>query len=339
MKQKARKMLIQMLPAGIANYLKLLRDYIIEFQLNRYDSRRFRKYHMKQLANANLSQIEGKLTLHAHAIEKGLSHDQVRLGFGKKALAGFADTLKVYELKGYDKGGDTFLNSLSTLREYIDFHESHGYDISYLDEPFGHFIDDARTCEDRSGGAMVIEGKTKSHNKTVNFATLFNQRYSVRTYADTPVDMDAVRSAIDLSRKAPSVCNRQSGRVCVLTKKKMVEAVLKQQGGLQGYPTPPMLLVITTDSGSFLTPDERNQIYIDGGLLSMALLLSLEYEGLAACPLNAELSIKREKIIRNTARIPDSENIIMFVAVGNFKDKNNVPKSFRLKQQDITREL
>jgi nitroreductase len=67
----------------------------------------------------------------------------------------------------------------------------------------------------------------------------------------------------------------------------------------------------------------------------MALLLALEYKGLAACPLNAMLSVAREKSIRSLVSFPESESIIMFLAVGNFKPEIKVPKSFRYSAKDI----
>ena len=117
----------------------------------------------------------------------------------------------------------------------------------------------------------------------------------------------------------------------------MIESTLAIQGGFTGYKLPPMLLMITTDNSSFLDIKERNQVYIDGGLFAMSLLLSLEYVSLAACPLNAMLNVSRDKQMRELLNIPKNENIIMFAAVGNFKESYKEPKSFRYKGEEITR--
>lgn len=311
----------------------------LERQINTYDRKRFKSHRLRDVNAANVSQLEGKLTFHSHAIEKGLSHDQVRLGFGERALKGMSAVFNVYEANGYDMNSAVFSNALSTLKAYIELHESEGYDTRFLDDIFGHFLSDARETDDNSGGAKTISRGSKAENQRKNFEDLFLNRHSVRTYEDSDVDLHKIKSAIQLSLKAPSVCNRQSGKIYIVTNQDTIAKVLIQQGGIGGYPTPPILIMITTDSSKFISPEERNQVYTDGGILSMALLLSLEYEGLAACPLNAMLPVKKEEEIRRLTQLSRSENIVMFISVGNFKENNNTPKSFRLKQEDITQVL
>lgn len=49
------------------------------------------------------------------------------------------------------------------------------------------------------------------------------------------------------------------------------------------------------------------------------------------------LNVSRDKQMRELLNIPENENIIMFAAVGNFKESYKVPKSFRYKGDEITR--
>lgn len=338
--KKVKNIVKKYLPNGVVEFIKKMMEKRQEYLVYRYDKNRFTKNRLHDLAAATQDQIEGKIIFHAHSIEKGLSHDDIRLGFGKSALTGLNDALCTYLKKGYDRENLIYINALSTIRAYIDLHEAKEYDISYVNTIFSkNIMNEVLRCNDRSGGATSISAKSKVDNKTKNYKQLFTGRSSVRTYDDSAVDLNKIRDAIAISMKAPSVCNRQSGRVQVLTNKKMIGDVLSLQGGVTGYALPPVLLVVTTDTSKFLAATERNQIYTDGGLFAMSLLLSLEYEGLAACPLNAMLSVSREKKIRRVIDLPDNENIIMFISVGNFKKKNNIPKSFRLKQNNITREL
>ena len=41
----------------------------------------------------------------------------------------------------------------------------------------------------------------------------FASRYSVRQFAEEPVPLALIETAVRLAQKTPSVCNRQSGRV------------------------------------------------------------------------------------------------------------------------------
>ena len=90
---------------------------------------------------------------------------------------------------------------------------------------------------------------------------------------------------------------------------------------------------------SFVSVEERNEPYIDGGLFAMAFLTALECESLAACPLNTMMREKQEHEIRKLLGVPDYETLIAFVAIGNFPESIESPVSFRYDASAITREL
>ena len=71
----------------------------------------------------------------------------------------------------------------------------------------------------------------------------------------------------------------------------------------------------------------------------MALILALEYVGLAACPLNAMFDAARDLNVRDAVGVRDSEVIILLLAVGGFKAENRVAKSFRYSGEEITRHV
>ncbi|WP_176761802.1 nitroreductase family protein [Tessaracoccus oleiagri] len=195
----------------------------------------------------------------------------------------------------------------------------------------------AESSSDDLAGVTVLEGSSKKDNGVKNFKALFEGRYSVREFADGPLSVERILPALNLSRKAPSVCNRQASRVKIVTDAVLIDKVLKIQGGMTGYATPPALLVVTTDLAAFLEPTERNQPFIDGGIYTMALLLALEHEELAACPLNAMMTGRNEDRVKSLLGIPVSERLIVFLAVGEFPRSVKVPMSFRLPVDDVVR--
>lgn len=333
--EKIKNILKRVLPVYVKDKLVRAHTIVRGAQLFRYDKMRFEKHYLQDINRANFKQLEAKLTFHAHSLEKGLSHDTLRLGFGKAALEKLAEAMRVFSLKGYDKSAKAYVNAISVLRAYIAVHESARYDTGYLEPILGKFINEINECGSTIGGATTVTSESKRDNQTKNFKDLFLNRWSIRDFSEVPVDINKIRGAIELAMKTPSVCNRQSARVHIATEKQLIDRVLKLQGGLTGYATPPALLTVTTDSNSFIALTERNQIYTDGGLFSMSLLLGLEYYQLAACPLNAMLDVSRDKAIRKIINLRPSENIIMFIAVGNFKDDNKVPKSFRFDVDDV----
>lgn len=306
-----------------------------------YDRRRFIKNYARPIGyRTEKSHIEARMVFHAHSIEKGLSHNKIRLGFGRSALRSLASNMDRYTKEGYPKNSAAYSNSLSVLKAYIELHRQKKFRTDYISKYFSDsIISEALADTSGIGGASVVRGLEKSKNSNLNFKELFTNRWSVREYSNTKVDMSRIDEAIEISLKSPSICNRQSSRVTVLYDHKKIETVLKLQGGLTSYALPPVLIMITTDTTAFVGINERNQVWIDGGLFAMSLLLSLEYVSLAACPLNAMLSIKNDKKMRDFLNIPPSENIIMFISVGNFLKESGVPKSFRYSKELICKEI
>lgn len=116
----------------------------------------------------------------------------------------------------------------------------------------------------------------------------------------------------------------------------MVEDVLRIQGGMNGYPKPPILIAITADVRDCLDFTERNQPFIDGGIFAMTLLLALESLDLAACPLNAMFSKSQDLEMRAALSMAPWEVPVVFISVGAFPDTVRVPKSFRYDAKELT---
>lgn len=301
-----------------------------EFYVHVYDKKLFKRNRLHKLRNASGTQIESKLMFHAHSLEKGLSHLPMRSLFGERALRQLSETMFEYRRKQLPLDGAAYLNSLSVIKAYHDSHLAIGVLPTNLEQIFGTAIlHEALQCQDERAGVYEITAREKINNKQKNFEELFKGRASVRNFDQSAVEPELIENAIGLATKSPSVCNRQPARVRVVADKKRIERILALQGGFNGYPPPPILLIVTSDLECFLQGTERNQVFVDGGLFSMSLLMALEYEGLAACPLNAMLTSSDEQSIRAISAIPENERIIMFIAVGNFAEAVAVPKSYR----------
>ncbi|MHA7862315.1 nitroreductase family protein [Tessaracoccus sp. Y36] len=301
-----------------------------------YDWRTFRNHRLRDLKGANLTQVEGKLTFHAHSIEKGLSHTDFRAGFGVTALTELGAAMRQYQLMGYPVERIPFVNALSTLKAYIEAHSVLNFETDHLLRVLGpDLLELVNGSTSDLGGVVTVTAASKVDNDQKNFADLLRGRVSVREFATSSTVEARVRDAVRMSLKSPSVCNRQSTRVRIITDDTQMTQVLELQGGMTGYALPPALVVVTADLESFLEPTERNQAFVDGGLFSMSLLLSLEYMSLAACPLNAMMSGAKEDQLRSLVGIESSERLIVFIAVGDFLDSVKVPKSFRNPLSDV----
>lgn len=304
------------------------------------DRIRFQKVFENNLNLMSLEQLEAKLMFSTHSLEKGFSHTDFRPKFGLTALNSIGQTLKVYIDKGYDKNRERYMISLSALKYYICLHEEKGIDVGFLKDIFpAEILEEVKKADGELSGVTIVKSKDKDKNFSLNFEQLAKNRVSVREFSNIPVNKKTVKEAIEMSLKTPSVCNRQPSKVYLISDMKMISKVLKIQGGYRGFSLPSVLLLITSSVSAFINPTERNEAYIDGGLFSMSVLYSLEYKKLAACALNAMFNEHTEDLIREEMNIPKEELLIMFIAIGNFKEETKSPKSQRDELSTVLREL
>lgn len=294
-----------------------------------YDERKFRDTIPKDDINgASQEQLIAYMTMWSHSLEKALSRDNFELGHGFRVVQYIANTLNEYDRRGFDKRALGYLNTLSVLHEFVAKHQETKY-THELERILANTLDQINSLQPKIGGVFVVDKKDKSNNDTKNFADLSAGRFAIRSFADRPVNKKDIQEVISIATKTPSVCNRQSIRVRVMYDAEIIRSVLDIQEGVSGYPTPPCLMLVTSDDSSHLGSNERNQGFVDGGLFSMSLLYALEYKKMAACPLNCMFDELREKSMRGLLGIPENEKLVMFISCGYFNGKNNVCKSFR----------
>ncbi|MGG5317320.1 nitroreductase family protein [Enterococcus sp. AZ072] len=326
----------KMIPKRIARKISKYKNYRMELYLFKEDRRQFLDNYAKYDTKTE-EQLKGRIILYSHAIEKGLSREDTRLGFGKEVINSLAEMLELYLKKDYSLNNSAYLNGLSVVKEYIGIHKKNNFDISAFLDKHTELVKVALNSEDNIGGVKFVDNSAKMRNQNLNFELLANNRVSIRDYANEEVDIRKINHAIKIATKSPSVCNRQSSRIYVITNKEIIEDALKLQGGFNGYELPPALILVTVDNSYFVSVYERKQGYTDGGIFSMSLLYGLEFVGLAACALNTMFDEKKTKETKKLLSIPDSENLVMYISTGNFKTKNSVPKSFRFDVDEITK--
>lgn len=301
-----------------------------------HQMKRFRRSYARR-GSTRPAHMETRIIFFTHQIEKGLSHTEFRYGFGKGVLAQIAPLLAA--LRRVDVNiarNDVYQTAVSALHEYRAKHEAKGVDLTYMRELFDPEIwAEIGATQDRTGGDLVIRAADKTRNAELTFVELMDARHSVREFSDEQVAVAEIKAAVDIAMRTPSVCNRQPTRVHIITNPELIKKAMPLQGGFRGYPMPPALVLITGDNQAFMNQDERNEGYTDGGLFGMSLLLALEEQGLGACPLNTMLPMKRDEATRALLNIPDSEFLVMYIAVGHFRDEVKTCKSQRFSADSI----
>lgn len=314
---------------GVQASVKLHRETIR--QMKRFERNYARRGSMRK------EHLETRIIYFTHQIEKGLSHQDFRFGFGKGVLAEFAPllvTLRKIDAQYADNG--IFQSAMCALHEYRVRHEQAGYDLDYMrclfPEGLWKEIGDAQGHE---GGVLTIKAADKVRNAELTYVQLSEARHSVREFSDESVSVEDIEQAVKIAMRAPSVCNRQPTRVHIITNADLIAELMRIQGGFRGYRMPPALILLTADNQAFMNQDERNEGYTDGGLFGMSLLLALEEQQLAACPLNTMLPMKRDDATRELLNLPDSEFLVMYIAVGRFLPEAKTCMSKRFDAESI----
>lgn len=326
------------LPQNLVELIRNVKSTMILSREYKVQAKRFNNSYSRDWSTGKM-QVQSRTMFLTHQLEKGLSHKNFRYGFG----LGVFETLGVL-LTRFENADPQYLinpvykECMSAIHEYIVRHQRAGKDLSKQSQFLSHEQwNRALNWGENDGGTVILLGKEKLNNSELPFSALVEQRHSLREYSDQPVTENELRQAVKLATAAPSACNRQPARVVEVLDQNLIAQLLKIQGGVRGYATPSALLLVTAKQSVFMGTNERNQGYVDGGLFSMMLLLSLESLGLASCPLHTMFDGEKDQKTRNLLRIPDDEILIMYIEVGHYPERAMTPRSTRLPVDNVLR--
>lgn len=286
-------------------------------------------------------QLVGHMMLIAHSLEKGLASDNFEPGRGFPKVKQLAKMIQSYQEKSYDMENSGYKNSLATLSAIVDIHTGTRYekDVHLLVSDVLSGISNLDEIEKQFAGVKRVKVSEKINNDKKNFEELSEGRSSVRTFSDKPVRRSDIKDAIKIAQKSPSACNRQASRVYEIYDPEIIKEIMIIQEGFRYQTAPQSILLVVADDNNFSGVGERNQGYVDGGMFAMSLMYALEYKKLASCPLHASFTYEREQLLRATLNIPNSQKLIVFLAVGNFKNDFVVAKSYRYPVDLVTSEI
>lgn len=282
--------------------------------------------------SSDCAQLEARLLFYFHKIEKGLSMPPPRRLFGQTVVPVVMDVIKEWETGGCDPDSPVYRGAISSLEAYSQRMKDLNIDLSGVLPEIKPFLAQRSSCTAPGGDTPLLLTADEIKNATclAELEKLYRVRRSFRNYSDQTVEFTAIEKAIKLAQLSPSVCNRQSSKVYVVSDKQTISEALAYQNGNKGFGhMASHLLIVTSDLRSFADATERNQPFVDGGLFSMSLVYALQAQGIVSCCLNWCLPAPRDKAFHKYSRIPDYERIIMFIVIGYPPREALVPKSHR----------
>jgi nitroreductase len=273
-----------------------------------------------------------------HSIEKGLSIESPRPGFGRdklKKIMSYVDGLKSSP-SAYHK--ELCGVALGALRGYLDFSAESGYYDENCEEIKSFIAKNSCNLEERPGGVVRL-AKDELRVDLSSAEKLFKTRHSIRDFSDEDVDDALLKKALKLAQAAPSACNRQAVRAYVLGKEKTAE-LAERMSGVGGFADKAKRLIMITGKVSSYRPDETNQFIVSASIYAAYLTLSLHACGLASCVVQRPVVWSKEwDKDRRAYSIPEDEQLVLMLAVGCLKDEFRAPVSYRFENDEMIRFL
>lgn len=287
---------------------------------------RFKRYSFKGNRCSSREQYEAVITRWYHTIEKGLAYTDYRAGFGERNIDSLLSAMENYKADGYSTDESFFRTSLSTLNAYVLKNEQYGIDNPELKKRIAALGGVA----DSDGGITEFKPLSADELKKLNYPEFIESRHSMRHFSDVPLDNEKIIKALKTAQHTPSACNRQGWKTVIVQDKELIAQVLKNQNGNEGFGHEfDKLLLITADIRYFSSDRELFQPYIDGGMYAMSVLNALHYEGVAAVPLSASLTLEQETNVRSLLGLDEAEVPILFIGAGNYPDECKTTRSQR----------
>lgn len=266
-----------------------------------------------------------------HSLEKSLSLKNRREG------AGWDNTKLLYSIstKAIESGDIGFQDTvgINVLRQFAGQLTAIPEAQDILNKLKDHNYMDM-------GGVREYGKEELYKGKLPDPEAFFLSRYTLRDFSDKEVEGSTVRRALNLAMKSPSACNRQAWHVYDLKSPDMIAKALSCQNGNRGFGhNVKRLLVVTSDLRAFVSPNERYQHWIDGGMFAMSLVWAFHSLGVASCCLNWSQDPRGDLKFRRRVPIESEHSVIMLLALGYPEEDNKVCASERRPIEEVYTEL
>ena len=295
-----------------------------------------RRVHDKVYNDSHIEKVKRDLALAYHIVEKGLTMPEPRPGFGKAVVLSLIGTVEKYQSLNLPVEDMEFVQSVSVLKEYLEFHKEISFQLDAELEKKLEALD--KQFKNVEGLKQIkITKKEFFGDKNEAFDRFCRSRYSVRNYTEEEVPLSLLYDCVDLAQRSPSFCNRQPNRVHIVKSKEQKEGILSIQNGNRGFGhLAETLLVVTSVVSTTKDIHERFENHLNGGLFSMTLLNALHFNEIGACSLNWSVSDDKDMKLREIIEIPENEVVLMIIACGYLPDEFSIASSPRKTAMEIT---
>ena len=276
-----------------------------------------------------------------HQVEKGLSVEKPREGFGYEKISLIMDYLE--RLTETNREAEQVKNRAGSLIEsYFHFYDEKGWKSEKLENLKDRFekLNLYFVNNPVYGGLLEIQKVEHSEDEFKALQDIAKSRHSIRDFTGETVSVNDIRDAVVFAQNAPSACNRQSVR-CYIIDNTMFEEIgewIKNIGFFGDYGFDKILLVTAKITG--YNENEGMQHLVSPGIFVGYLVLALEALNIGACIMQRSLNNDEKwSKARKQLNIPGDEQSFCLIGIGKKKDLYKVPVSLRLPIEVVLKEI
>lgn len=299
--------------------------------------KQYRSYHGKAHRD---HVILSEVMRNVHSIEKGLCMDNPRKGFGHAKVKHMLALVEEYISDGYDGQKIELQTAVQALHAYFDFNAGfESNEIKELKQAFDSICDTMPEPDAQiQGGAQTVSIQSVDINH-MDFEKFIQSRHSIRSFSSEPIDKNKLWAAIELSRHAPSACNRQTSKVYILNREQ-IECLSDWLTGVGGFIDGTSNILIITGRMSAFNDGEVYQHIVNASIYATYLYLCLNAYGIEGCVIQRPLLYSRrwERFSKKYG-IPSDEQVVCMIAVGIPRNEAKVPISFRFPVEVYAQEV
>lgn len=173
--------------------------------------------------------------------------------------------------------------------------------------------------EAQKTGVVLLHSKEPSaynENEINIFKKILYSRTSCRNFTDKTIPSTILRNIVDIAVDAPNGCCRQVVRYHITQCKDKIEVLKPCIAGLTNFTNVSCLVSVCADASVYDIVDKNLQ-YVDSALSAENFLLGAALYGIQGTICNFFHATDSEvSICKEILEISDTENIIMFIAIG-----------------------
>ena len=283
------------------------------------DACEYEKYYLEKADKKGKSHY--RIMLLVHSLEKGMCMPNLR-PFGQKKAIELMNVLTTFS----DTKSFEYKLGISTLKAWVDFFDEHKWGHDKSCEHIRKYIANKYSSY-KAGYKYYSSPKFAQY---CDFKDIILSRHSVRDFESREIEDDDLAFALKCFIEAPTACNRQMCKVYQVKKQDVKELLNKTILGVGGFNREAMTyFVITYDIAAFDFFGERNQGYMNAGLVAMNFVNGLHFKGIGSCFMQWANKRSEDVQVRKALGLSDSEKIAIVLGAGYYKDTSIIPCSCR----------